>query len=53
MLAETYSVHAHLMTLSGFVNHHQADIVAFLVEENRILKEQMGGRKLRLADDQR
>ena len=28
-------------------------MIAYLVEENRVLKEQMGGRKLRLNDDQR
>ncbi|MCP3995174.1 MAG: hypothetical protein GY722_08925 [bacterium] len=30
-----------------------ADVIAYLVEENRVLEEQMKGRKLRLTDDQR
>ena len=41
------------MTFAGLVNRHQADVIAYLVEENRVLKEQMKGRKLRLNDDQR
>ncbi len=39
--------------LSGWVHRHQADVIAYLVEENRVQKEQMKGRALRLADDQR
>ena len=42
-----------MLTVSGFVNRHQADVVACLVEENRVLKEQLGGRSLRLTDEQR
>ena len=53
MLAEIYPLQVLLMTLSGLVNRHQADVIAYLVEENRVLKEQMKGRKLRLTDDQR
>ena len=30
-----------------------AQIIGYLVEENRILKEQLGGKRLRLTDDQR
>ncbi|MFT7670995.1 MAG: hypothetical protein ACI8X5_003710 [Planctomycetota bacterium] len=41
------------MTLSGLVNRYQADVIAYLVEDNRVLKEQMQGRKLRLTDCQR
>ena len=53
MLAEIYPLQVLLMTFSGLVNRHQADVIAYLVEENRVLKEQMKGRKLRLTDDQR
>ena len=53
MLAEIYPLQVFLMTFSGLVNRHQADVIAYLVEENRVLKEQMKGRKLRLTDDQR
>ena len=53
MLAELYPLQVLLMTFSGLVNRHQADVAAYLIEENRGLKEQMKGRKLRLTDDQR
>ncbi len=32
---------------------HQAQVIEYLVEENRVLKEQLGKRRLRLTDDQR
>ena len=53
MLAEVYPLQCLLMTLSGLVNRHQADVIAYLVEENRVLKEQLRGRRLRLTDSQR
>ena len=42
-----------LATFTGWVNREQAQVVAYLVEENRVLKEQFGRRRLRLTDDQR
>jgi len=42
-----------LLTFSGWVNRHQQDVIEYLVEENRVLKEQMKGRALRLNDHQR
>ena len=53
MLAVTYPLQVLLMTFSGLVNRNQADVIAYLVEENGVLKEQMKGRALRLNDDQR
>ena len=53
MRADNYPLQVLLLTVSGWVNRHQADVIAYLVEENRVLKEQMRGRKLRLTDDQR
>ncbi len=53
MRADIYPLHVLLLTVSGWVNRHQADVIAYLVEENRVLKEQMKGRALRLNDDQR
>ena len=52
MKAETYPLQLLLWTLSGWVNRHQQDVIAYLVEENRVLKEQMKGRRLRLTNDQ-
>ena len=42
-----------LATFAGWVNRHQAQVIEYLVEENRVLKEQIGKRRLRLTDDQR
>jgi hypothetical protein len=42
-----------LVTLAGWINRHQQQVIEYLVEENRVLKEQLKGRRLRLTDDQR
>jgi hypothetical protein len=42
-----------LVTLAGWVNRHQQHVIEYLVEENRVLREQLRGRRLRLTDDQR
>jgi len=42
-----------LMSLAGWLNQQQQDIIDYLQEENRALREQLGGRRLRLNDDQR
>ena len=53
MPTEFHPLRVLLVTLAGFVNRHQADVIAYLFEENRILKEQMKGRRVRLTDAQR
>jgi transposase InsO family protein len=44
-----------LATFAGWVGRKQTAIIAYLVEENRVLKEQLksDGRRLRLTEDQR
>jgi len=42
-----------LATFGGWVNRQQTKVIEYLVEENRILKEQLKGRRLLLTDDQR
>jgi len=44
-----------LATFAAWSNRRQAGVIAYLVEENRVLKEQLesGGRRLRFTDDQR
>jgi hypothetical protein len=39
--------------LAGWINEHQQAEIEYLREENRVLKEQLGGKRLRLSDDQR
>ncbi len=45
MPTEFYPPQLLLLTLSGFVNRRQADVIAYLVEENRVFKDQMNGRR--------
>src|SRR5450755_3622403 len=42
-----------LMAVSGWMNQRQLQIIDYLREENRVLREQLGGRRVRLNDDQR
>jgi len=42
-----------LITLAGWMNQHQRQMIEYLREENRVLREQLGGRRLRFNDDQR
>ena len=42
-----------LISLAGWMNQQQQDVIDYLQEENRVLREQLGGKRLRLNDDQR
>ena len=42
-----------LVALAGWVNQQQRDVIDYLLEENRVLREQIGPRRLRFTDDQR
>jgi len=42
-----------LLVFSGWVNRQQQQAIDYLLKENRILREQLGDRRLRLTDDQR
>ena len=42
-----------LISLAGYLNQQQQDVIDYLQEENRVLREQLGDRRLRLNDDQR
>ena len=39
--------------LCGWLPREQADVIAFLREENRVLKARLEGQRLRLEDDER
>src|SRR5262245_17098516 len=53
MTADLSRARLVLVTLAGWINRHQQEVLEYLVEENRVLKKQLGGRRLRLTDDQR
>ena len=40
--------HFLLVALAGFINRQQQDMIAYLQEENRILREKLGGKRLLL-----
>src|SRR5467141_3254189 len=42
-----------LVALAGWINQQQRDVIDYLQEENRVLREQIGARRLRFTDDQR
>ena len=42
-----------LISLAGWLNERQQDVIEYLQEENRVLREQLGGKRLRFNDDQR
>src|ERR1700726_3625356 len=42
-----------LIAVAGWMNQRQLQMIDYLREENRVLREQLGGRRLRLNDDQR
>jgi putative transposase len=42
-----------LSVFAGWVNRHQLDVIEYLQEENRVLKERLGGRRLRFTDAER
>src|SRR5437016_454659 len=42
-----------LIAVAGWMNQHQLQIIDYLREENRVLREQLGGRRLRFTDEQR
>ena len=52
MTSDVYPLQVLLVTLTGWVNRQQQQVIEYLLEENRVLKEQGRGRRLRLTDDQ-
>jgi hypothetical protein len=47
------SVRFLLLAIAGWMNQQQQHAIEYLREENRVLRAQLGGRRLRLTDDQR
>ncbi len=42
-----------LVSLAGWINRQQQDVVAYIQEENRILKSKLKGKRIRFSDDER
>lgn len=54
-MAETIHLQLLLATFAGWVSRQQAQVITYLIQENRVLKEQLEarGQSLRITDDQR
>ncbi|MEK7954372.1 hypothetical protein [Luteolibacter soli] len=42
-----------LVALAGWINRQQLDVIEYLQEEVRVLRELQGGKRLKFSDDQR
>jgi len=45
--------HLIIIALAGWLNRQQQVVIDYLIEENRVLKAQLEGRRLRFTDEQR
>ena len=41
------------LTITGWLDRREREAVAYLIEENRLLRRQLGGRRVRLTDEDR
>src|SRR5918999_2277344 len=46
-------LHVLIAMVAGWIQRHQQQVITYLHEENRVLKAQLGGRRLRLTDTER
>src|SRR5687767_2989167 len=53
MLRSIQPLQVFLTLLAGWINRRQIEAIDYLKEENRLLKERLGGRRLRFTDAER
>ncbi len=53
MLSLSHPLQFLLVALASWINQQQRDVIDYLQEENRVLRKQLGARRLRFTDDQR
>ena len=46
-------LHVLIAMVAGWLQRHQQQVITYLLEENRVLKAQLGGRRLHLTDTER
>jgi putative transposase len=46
-------LHVIIAMVAGWLQRHQQQVITYLLTENRVLKAQLGGRRLRLTDTER
>src|SRR5919202_2050330 len=52
-LGRAMILHVLIAMLAGWLQRHQQQVIAYLQEENRVLKAQLGPQRLRLTDTER
>jgi putative transposase len=50
---ESTALHFLILTVAGWISRRQGDAIEYLLEENRVLREHLGDRRLRFTDAQR
>src|SRR5712692_7021388 len=53
MAQSSYPLRFVLVALAGWINQHQRNVIDYLQEENRALREQLGPGRMRFTDAQR
>ena len=53
MNARRFALYFVVSVFAGWVNRKQMSLIDYLLAENRVLREQLGSRRVRLNDDQR
>ena len=53
MINAIQSFHLLVIALAGWLNRQQQAVIDYLIEENRVLKDQLEGQRLRFTDEQR
>ena len=53
MNAGWFALYFVVSSFAGWVNQRQLSLIDYLLEENRVLREQLDGRRVRLSDEQR
>jgi putative transposase len=46
-------LHVLIAMVAGWIQYHQQRVITYLCEENRVIKAQLGGRRLRLTETER
>ena len=46
-------LHVLIAMIAGWLQRHQQQLITYLIEENRVLKAQLGSRRMRLTDTER
>ena len=42
-----------VVSIAGWMNQHQQHVIEYLIKENRVLREQIGNRRMRFTNSQR